>query len=122
MAAWNPRTRDARDITVRLAPAHRLESVRSGRERFADVVVKTCDGGDRRELRRAAMVECIRIDGEQRIDPVERADRHGVGYDCGDVSVQHCDAGDGRTPPGTLLQPLLKLLCLLSSPGQKRTS
>jgi hypothetical protein len=98
------------DIAVRFAPVHWLEPMRSGRERIADVIVVTRDGGDRRELQGAAMIECIGVDGEQRTYPVERADRHRPGDDCGDVSVQHRDAGGGRMPFGALLQPLLKLL------------
>jgi hypothetical protein len=54
------------DVAIRLAPMHPLESMRSGRERVADVVVVARDGGDRRELRRTAMVECIGFVGKQR--------------------------------------------------------
>src|SRR6267142_1607315 len=116
------------DIAVRLALVHRLEPMRSGRERVADVVVMACDCGDRRELRRAAVVECIGVDGEQRTDPVERADRHGPGHDCGNVSIQRRNAGGDRTPLGALLQPSLKLLerhrggrCQVATPAHAAT-
>jgi hypothetical protein len=56
------------DTAVRLVPVHRLEPMRSGRERVADVVVVACVGGDRRELRRTAMIECIGVDSEQRTE------------------------------------------------------
>src|SRR5262249_49243317 len=95
-------------IAVRLAPVQRLEPMRSGREGVADVVMVTCDGGDRRKLGRAAMIESIGVDGEQRTDPVEQADRHGPGNDCSKVSVPHRNAGGNGPPP--LPQPSLKLL------------
>jgi ABC transporter substrate binding protein len=86
-----------------------LELMRSGRERVADVVVATHDGGDRRELRRAAVVEGVGVDGEQRTDPIERADRHRSGHDRGNVAVQHRQAGGDGTPLGAVLQPSIEL-------------
>jgi hypothetical protein len=48
-----------------------------------------CDGGDRRELRGAAMVEGIRTDGEQRTNPFARVKRYGAYHDRGDIAVDH---------------------------------
>jgi hypothetical protein len=47
------------------------------------------DGADRRELRGAAVIEGIGIDGEQRTDPVEWVNRHRPGHDRSDEPIQH---------------------------------
>src|SRR5580693_10144302 len=96
MESEAPRTRI--DVAIRLALMDRLEPIRIFREGVADVVVALHDGGDRREFRRAAVVEGVGVDGEQRADPIERADRHRSGDDCGNVAVQRCNAGGDRTP------------------------
>ena len=88
----------------------RLEQQRCHRERVADVVVATHDGGDRRELRRAAVVEGVGVDGEQRADPIKRADRHRSGHDRGNVAVERRDAGGNGMPIGPLLQPSIEFV------------
>src|SRR5215831_12246668 len=108
MEALAPRSRV--DVAVRLAAVHRREAMWRGRKNVADLVVALHDGGDRRELRRAAVVEGVGVDGEQRADPVGWADRHWSGDDCSDVTVQHRDAGGDRTPLGASLQPLLEFV------------
>jgi hypothetical protein len=84
--------------------------MRGGREDVADVVVVPHGGGDRRELRGAGVVECIGVDGEQRTDPVERADRYRPGHDRDNVAVQRRDAGGERTPLGALLKPSIEFV------------
>jgi hypothetical protein len=59
------------DVAVRLALMDRFEPIRVGGEGFADGVVVLGDGGDRRELGRAAVVEGVGVNGEQRTDPIE---------------------------------------------------
>src|SRR5450755_2528072 len=96
----------------------RLELMRSGRERVADVVVATHDGGDRRELRRAAVVEGVGVDGEQRADPVERADRYRTGHDRGNVAVERRDGGGDGTPLGASLPPsMMKMKMMMMMNG-----
>jgi len=76
MAGMESKTPGTRiDVAIRLALMDRLEPIRIFREGVADVVVALHDGGDRREFRRATMVECVGVDGEQRADPIERGDR-----------------------------------------------
>lgn len=53
------------DVAIGFAPVHRLELAGRGRKDLADLVVAQRDGGDRCELRSAAVVESIGIDGEQ---------------------------------------------------------
>lgn len=67
------------------------------------------DGGDRRELGRGAVVEGVGVNGKQRTDPIERADRYRPGHDRGNVTVQHRHAGGDGTPLGAVLQPSLEL-------------
>jgi hypothetical protein len=97
------------DIAIELAPVHRLEPIRAGREDATDIIVTPRDGTDRRELRGAAAIEGIGIDGEQRTDPVGQVNRHRPGDDRGDVAVQHRKAGGDRTPVSAVLQPSLEL-------------
>jgi hypothetical protein len=51
-----------KDIAVRLALMDRFEPIRVGGEGFADGVLVLRDGGDRRELGRAAVVETLASD------------------------------------------------------------
>ena len=51
------------------------------------------------------MVEGVGVDGEQRADPVERADRYRTGHDRGNIAVERRDAGGDGTPLGASLQP-----------------
>jgi len=51
-----------KDIAVRLARMDRFEPIRVGGEGFADGVLVLRDGGDRRELGRAAVVETLASD------------------------------------------------------------
>src|SRR5258707_14977291 len=75
------------DVAVRLALMDRFEPIRVGGEGFADSVVVLRGGGDRGELRRAAVVEGVGVDCEQRTDPVERTDTHRPGNDrCNNAS------------------------------------
>ena len=97
------------DVAIGLTPVHWRELVRRGRKGLADLVMAQCDGGDRRELRRVAVVERIGINGEQRADPVERTHRHRSGHDRGDVTVEHGIAGGGRMPVEARLKPSLEL-------------
>ena len=97
------------DVAIGFAPVHRLELAGRGREDLADLVVAQRDGGDRGELRGAAVVEGIGIDGEQRAGPVERADRNRSDHDRGDVAVEHGETGGGRVPIDTNLSPPLEL-------------
>jgi hypothetical protein len=52
------------DVATGLAAMDRREPMWRGRESVADVVVAQRDGGNRSELRRAAVVECVRVDSE----------------------------------------------------------
>ena len=113
-----PRTRI--DLAIGLAPMHWLEPIRGGRQNATDVVVAPRDGADRRELRGAAVIEGIGIDGEQRTDPVEWVNRHRPGHDRSDVAIQHRDAGGDRMPVGAVLQPSLELRERLSGCRHRR--
>jgi hypothetical protein len=75
MAAWNP-WRHGRASTspfglFGLQPLDRREPTWCSGKNITDVVVAQRDGRNRGELRRAAMVECVGVDGEKRTDPVE---------------------------------------------------
>src|ERR1700675_843186 len=107
MESLTPRTRV--DITVRLATMRGREPIRRGRKDVADVVVALHDSGDRCELCRAAVVEGVSVDSEQRTNPVERAERYGSGHDSGNIAVEHGEAGGDRTSLGASLQPSLEL-------------
>ncbi|MET4373242.1 hypothetical protein ABIA99_005964 [Bradyrhizobium sp. LB12.1] len=52
------------DVAIDFAPVHRGELARRVRKDLADLVMAQRDGGDRGELRGAAVVESIGIDGE----------------------------------------------------------
>lgn len=97
------------DVAIGVAPVYRLEPIGGGREGVADVVVAQRDGGDRGELRRAAMVESVGFDREQRADPIERAHRHRSGDDRGGIGVEHGNAAGGRMAIDASLEPSLKL-------------
>src|SRR3981189_494686 len=97
METLAPRSRV--DIAVRLAAVQWREPMWRGRKNVADRVVALREGGDRGDLGRAAVVEGVGVDGEQRTDPIERADRHWPGHDRGNVAIQHRQAGGGRGPP-----------------------
>ena len=65
MAAWNPwHPRPRIHVAIRLAAMDRREPIWRGGKNITDVVVAQCDGRNRGELRRAAMVERIGVDGE----------------------------------------------------------
>ena len=59
MEALAPRSRV--DVAIRLAAVHRREAMWRGRKNVADLVVALHDGGDRRELRRADVVEGVDV-------------------------------------------------------------
>src|SRR5664279_3284556 len=108
MEALAPRPRI--DVSIWFAAMDRREPVWRGREGIADVVVAHCDGRNCGELRSAAVVECVGVDGEQRTDPVERADRHRSGHDRGNIAVEHGKTGGCRMPLGARQQPGLEFV------------
>src|SRR5258708_31384473 len=96
------------NVAIRLAAMDRRKPTWCSGKNITDVVVAQRDGRNRGELRRAAMVECVGVDGEKRTDPVEWTHRHRPGHDRGDVAVEH-----GKTPGegmllGASVQPRLK--------------
>jgi hypothetical protein len=98
------------DLAVRLAPVNRFEPTGRRREDVADVVVTHCDGGDRRELRGATMVERMRVDGEQRTNPFAWVKRYGAYDDRGDIAVEHGEIGRRGRPTGPAKEPLAELI------------
>src|SRR6516164_239916 len=77
------------NVAIRLAAMDRRKPMWCGGKNVTDVVVAQRDGRNRGELRPAAMVECVGVDGEQRADPVERTHRYRPGHDRGDIAVEH---------------------------------
>src|SRR5438445_12856248 len=98
------------NVALRLAAMDRREPMWCGGKNVADVVMAQRDGGDRGELRGAAVVESIGIDGEQRTDPVERTHRQRPGHVRGDIAVEHGKTrGEGKLL-GASRQPWLKFV------------
>src|SRR5229473_5001863 len=61
----------------------------------------------------------VGIDGEQRTDPIEWADRHRPGHDRGNVAVERRHAGGDGTPRGAVPQPSLEF-CERHGGGRRR--
>jgi hypothetical protein len=60
-------------------------------------------GRNRRELGRAAMIEGVDLDAEQRADPLRRIHRHRSSYNRGHEAVEHRQIRGGGA--GSALQP-----------------
>jgi hypothetical protein len=97
------------DVAVRLTAVDGLEPAGCRREDVADVVVAHRDSRDGRELRGAAVVECVSVDGEQRTDPFAWVERDRACHDCGDIAVQHGEVGGRRLSISPASEPLVEV-------------